>query len=577
MRFITIISVFLFSMSIAAAQPVLLHTHEDMVEFYPQLNSHVGEEYLSSLEDIYSYRNKVESATLLDPKHVPSEQRAPHYPRIKHMRDGRWIMVYQGGENSSRIYAVFSNDLKKWYGKQQLWGPEQVNIGGKTQHKRYSCADILQLKTGELVCLAAFRCDQASYEGKGSGIVMKRSRDCGEHWAKSEVIYNQPCAQPNAIELPDGRLQCYFSDWRPKADSYSVAMIESFDGGYTWGAKTIIARQFKFFKDGYRSYTDMLPCFRLLNDGKTVFGTVEDRLQPDGPGTRSVYNISIMKNNGLRWEPVVGEEDGPAVGRQSNVFLGRGAYFDTFITGETLFSAVREGYLGIKLGDVTAEKFQGKGWESGWFTPFKESGTWGCAEVTDRNRIVYSQDSKSAIHYGVAWLNHRIFARKSDIIVDGNSNEWHLSDALFIGSDSDVQAVFRAAYDDKNIYIAIDRKDSGVTPASKVSIVLHNEGAKKFSARNTVSLVIGPEGLESSSDWSKSGSAAGVHAVTTKAKTRNGERGYVCEICIPISSLGVSSGDNIRFYAVVEGNGLSDGFTNVQAKKTQTWQRIKLQ
>lgn len=577
MKFIAFLSALVFSMSIAAAQPVLLHTLEDMVEFYPQFNSHVGEEQFSSLEDIFSYRNRIEATTLLDPKHVPPEQRAPHYPRIKHMRDGRWIMTYQGGETSSRIYAIYSNDLKTWYGKQQLWGPEKVNIGGKTQYKRYSCADILQLKTGELVCLAAFRCDQALYEGKGSGIAMKRSRDCGEHWAKSEIIYNQPCAQPNAIELPDGRLQCYFSDWRPKADSYSIAMIESFDGGYTWGTKSIIARQFKFFKDGYRSYTDMLPCFRLLNDGKTIFGTVEDCLQPDGPGTRRVYNISIIRNDGLSWMPVAGEDDGPATGRQSNIFLGRGAYFDTFITGETLFSAVREGYLGIKLGDVTVENLQGRGWESGWFTPFKESGTWGSAEVTDKNRIVYTQDSKTAIHYGVAWLNHRIVARKADITVDGNSDEWHLCEALFIGSDSNVQSVFRAAHDNRNLYIAIDRKDDNITSASKVSITLHNEESRKFSAGSTVSLEIGPDGLESSNNWNKSNSATGVNAVTAKAKTRNGERGYVCEISIPLSCLGVTSGDNIRFNAVVEGNGLSDGFTNVQAKKTQTWQRIRLQ
>jgi hypothetical protein len=40
MKFITITSAILFSMGVAAAQPVLLHTHEDMVEFHPELNSH---------------------------------------------------------------------------------------------------------------------------------------------------------------------------------------------------------------------------------------------------------------------------------------------------------------------------------------------------------------------------------------------------------------------------------------------------------------------------------------------------------------------------------------------------------
>ena len=576
MKFIAIISATLLSMGIAAAQPVLLHTHEDMCEFHPVRGSHLGDEHLSSIEDIFSSRGSIEAVKLLDPKHVPSEQRAPHYPRIKHMRDGRWIMLYQGGYNSSRIYVMFSNDLKSWYGKQQLWGPEQVNIGGRTQYKRYSGADILQLKTGELVCLASFRCDFASADGKGSGIVMKRSRDCGEHWAKSEVIYNQPCAQPCAIELPDGSLHCYFSDWRPKADSYTVAMIESFDGGYTWGAKTIIARQFKFYKDGYRSYTDMLPCFRVLNDGKTIFGTVEDRLQPDGPGTSSLYTVSIMKNDGLKWAAVTGEDDGPAEGRQSNIFNGRGAYFDIFPSGETLFSAMREGFISIKLGDASANNFQGKGWENGWFCPIKEKGTWSSAEVSDPSRFIYVQDSKNAVHYGVAWLNHSISALRQNITTDGDSDEWARRDALFIGSDSDVQTVFRTAHDDKNLYIAIDRKDASAGPDSKVSLTLHNEAAKKLSAGNSVSLVINPDGIVSSNTYSKT-PAEGIKAISRKAKTRNGEKGYVCEICIPLSALGVSSGNTLRFNAVIEGNGISDGFTNVQAKKPQTWQRIKLQ
>lgn len=577
MKLIATTIAIMFSMGIAAAQPVLLHTHEDMCEFHPTLNSHVGEEELSCIEDIFSSRGHIDAVKLLDPKHVPTEQRAPYYPRIKHLRDGRWIMVYQGGNNASRVYVIFSDDLKTWYGKQQLWGPQQVNIGGKTQHKRFAFADILQLKTGELVCLASFRCDQATQDGQGSGIVMRRSRDCGEHWATSEVIYNQPCAHPNAIELPDGRLQCYFSDWRPKADSYSIALIESFDGGYTWGAKRIIARQFKFYKDGYRSYTDMLPCFRLLNDGKTVFGLVEDLLQPDGPDTKRVYSVSIMRNGTHNWPAVTGEEDGPATGRESNIFYGRGGYFDVFPSGETIFAALKEGYLGVKLGNAAADSFSGKGWESGWFNPFQETGVYGNINVIDPNRFIYVQDNKNAVYYGTAWINRSIEAARSEIVCDGDSREWLKKDAFFIGSVSDVQSVFRAAHDGRNLYIAIDRKDASVNSESKVTVSIHNENAKKFAAGSSVILTAGPDGLVSANDYSKSASADGLQVVTRKAKTRDGEKGYVCEICIPLSALGASSGTTLRFNAVVEGTGLSDGFTNVQAKKPQTWQRIRLQ
>ena len=180
------------------------------------------------------------------------------------------------------------------------------------------------------------------------------------------------------------------------------------------------------------------------------------------------------------------------------------------------------------------------------------------------------------MHYGVAWLNHSISALRQNITTDGDSDEWARRDALFIGSDSDVQTVFRAAHDDKNLYIAIDRKDASAGPDSKVSLTLHNEAAKKLSEGNSVSLVINPDGIVSSNTYSKT-PAEGIKAISRKAKTRNGEKGYVCEICIPLSALGVSSGNTLRFNAVIEGNGISDGFTNVQAKKPQTWQRIKLQ
>jgi hypothetical protein len=196
--------------------------------------------------------------------------------------------------------------------------------------------------------------------------------------------------------------------------------------------------------------------------------------------------------------------------------------------------------------------------------------------VSDPNRFIYVQDSPNALHYGVAWLNHSTFAFPQAITLDGDSDEWLRRDALFIGSDSDVQAVFRAAYDEENLYIAVDRKDAAVNTGSKVSLTLHNEAAKKLSAGNSVNIVIDSEGMISADTYSRT-HVEGLKAMTRKAKTRNGDKGYVCEICIPLSSLGAGPGSTLRFNAVVEGNGLSDGFTNAQAKKPQTWQRIKLQ
>ena len=37
-----------------------------------------------------------------------------HYPRIKRLLDGRFMLIFQADQLGGTIYAAFSGDLKQW-------------------------------------------------------------------------------------------------------------------------------------------------------------------------------------------------------------------------------------------------------------------------------------------------------------------------------------------------------------------------------------------------------------------------------------------------------------------------------
>src|SRR5690606_37057201 len=135
------------------------------------------------------------------------------------------------------------------------------------------------------------------------------------------------------LELPNGDLHCYFTDTDPLVRNSGTSMVVSKDGGITWqptGTSNSykVFRQYKYMDGGQRIYTDQMPVVRMLNDGHSLVGFLEARLEA-GPGDgNSTYWMSLVYGHD-DWVRLTGDEVGPA-DRTENLFIGAGGYLAQF-------------------------------------------------------------------------------------------------------------------------------------------------------------------------------------------------------------------------------------------------------
>ena len=535
----------------------LIHTQADMNRVRSTLNSHAGQEQWSSLEPIHRYTYLHPTAEFL-PEDLPSEQRAPFYPRIKKMEDGRFILFVQGGQTGSRVYSLVSDDYLRWYGRVRIAGPEKITLDGKTDWRRYTTVDAVVMPGGEILAAISYRADAGYTRGQGCGIVLVRSSDHGESWGEQQLIYEGPNWEPYLLSLPDGRLQCYFTDATPQTRNSGTSLIESFDGGKTWSAKKRICRQFKYWDKGERIFTDQMPVFRVLNDGKTLFGIEEARLEPDGAGTSSIYNVSLVWNHGAEWKDLGEDTEGPA-DKKKNLWRGNAGYIATFPSGEVVISTGIGGYQSLKVGDHTARHFNGKNWDKDWLQPFDRRGIWATCEAVDDHHLAFAMDNKEGLLMGLAYLNHRVDAPVQTTTVDGDDREWRHTEALFIGSDHPTETIFRFASDGKTLYVLAEQVGE-----SPIDITLHDADVKKLSKGHSLSFSVGRQGLVSGGN--------DITVICREGMTKDGRDGYLAEIAIPLSLMGLHPDGALAFYASIVG----DTFTGVSSKEPHSWPRVHL-
>ena len=173
--------------------------------------------------------------------------------------------------------------------------------------------------------------------------------------------------------------------------------------------------------------------------------------------------------------------------------------------------------------------------------------------------------------FGLGYLNHRADALGNTPVIDGDGEDWELSDALFLGSDSPAETVFRYAYDSEFLYVLAD-VCSTEPELPRLNLIFHNPAGKKLSKGNTVSVEVGPEGLLSSNKYGFPGSET-PEVVCRRGRTSDGRKGYVAEIGIPLALVGNVS--ELCFYASATTSAV-DIFTGTNISKPQTWQRVRL-
>ena len=558
------------------ASAVRLHTVMEMNREPLALNSHAGDELFSVLQPMYGYYQILPHEELT--QGAPQDQSKAIYPRIKRLADGRFILFYHGGRLGSRIWYSLSEDFRNWSTPQLLYKPYSVN--GDT--RRFVNADAVVLPGGDLLMVCSYRANSGYKNGLDCGLSFRRSSDNGNTWSEPWDVEVGPNWEPYLLALPDGSLQCYFSDATPQTKNSGTSVITSGDGGATWSAKKRVSRLYKYdyrttdpdkrVYNGQKIFTDQMPCFRVLNDGKTLLGWVEERLEEPAPADcatdnyASFYEMSLVYHDGFDWEDLGEDKAGPER-RLNRVAEGAAGYISTFRSGETVLSCNKNGQMLLKMCDATATRFYGgaASWEkaSNWLIPFEGDGYWSCTEVVAPTILAAAMHCDEGMQTGLLYLNHRLDAAHQSVVLDGNLKEWETDRCFFLGSTSGDELLLRAATQDGTLYLAADcLTASGKDPS--ITLLLTKEGS-----RNNTKVVFDKKGLDR-------GSAGGTSCVSAEAVNQNGAKGFVSEIAVPLSLLGATEGDTLRLYVLMKAGSARTVFSFSNGSDSATWQKINL-
>lgn len=568
---------------------VVLHTVWDMNREPAVINSHKGEELESTLQIMYPMRQIIPHSTLLVGNPSGASETFSCYPRIKRMTDGGFIMFYHSGQYGSRIWCTTSRDFKSWTTPYMLYEPYQVDIkdaAGKQVRdtRRFVNPDAVVLPSGEILMVCSYRASGHYGDGIDCGLSTRKSANNGKTWSQPRNITSVGANwEPYLMLMPDGSIHCYYTDAIPQTRNSGTALIISKDGGDTWSEPIRVCAQYKYdFKteqadkkqyNGQKIYTDQMPCFRILNDGKTIVGWMEARLETPTPsdcGLTDTYNshcmMSLVRNHSLSWTDITSYDavkEGPA-DRQTNVMKGSAGYVSTFPSGEVVLACNQNNIMSIKLGDCEARNFRGAKWTDELYQPLEYKGFWSTTEAFDQNFLAVAMHStEKGMQLGMMYLNHRIDAPVQEISVDGDASEWESTRALYLSAPCGDETIIRACHDRKNLYLAVERSDENVQNADSQNIIISNAAGK------TCGLKIGKDGATSTTIVSLASAAS-------PAVSSGGAKGYVCEVSIPLSSISVSAGESIRIYADIVAEGARYPFTFADPSKPSTWQKINL-
>lgn len=561
---------------------VVIATVDEMNMEEEPADSHEGEEMYSLLEPMAEYSILVPSSEL--------GCSTPVYSRIKKMHNGNFLMMYQNAQIGSNIYCNISSDLFSWGRSAYLFLQNSITSSVGSDQRRYSSADAVVLSNGDVLACVAARANKAYSKNPADNyIAMKRSTDNGETWGEEQFIYNGTTWEPYLLQLPSGKIQCYFTDTDPSKGrgNSGTSIVESEDNGYTWSPNGLsncykVIRQYKYMYEGTRIYTDQMASVRMLNDGHTLLGFMEARLEePANNEGTSTYKLSVVRGYDEfkhLGEGEVGPED-----RNTNVLKGAAGYVSQFHSGETVLSTNISNIFKVKLGDCHGRNFQGgDNWTSKWLEVLPEKGYWGSTEVISGHEIIGTMHCSKGIQIQKLYLNHRIDAPKCNITLDGDNREWEHTQAWFIGSnDAAIQTCIRAAQDDSNLYFIFDRRDPYLNTGDDISLYI--SGSDKIST-SAICAVVGVDGSVSSKSynagsWALQDDARGITAAVTLVGTLDDTKpdsGYVAEVAVPKSLLPQTEDGYQRVMVIVHNGKSQDTFTWASNVVPSGWMLLKM-
>ena len=537
------------------------------------LNSHSNEWQNSSVEMDFRTFITLESPQLSAVNAL--------YPRFKVLADGTFLLIYQQGPSAHDVYYARSNNMVTWQNAdEQLFAKtDMFQYDGTTADRvLFSSADAIVLENGDVLAFAAFRLN-AGYRLNplNNGIMMRRSTDNAKTWGPTEIIYRGTNWEPSALQLSDGEIHVYFTGSDPDKGDSGTALLRSTDNGETWTSVGKIIRQYAGLAadgSGDPIYTDQMPVAIQLNGSERIAVAFESRFGRTGTSSDQ-YHLG-MAYSADNWESggLTGTEVGPEE-RQDNLFLNQAApYLRQFRSGETLHSCNISNVFNLRVGDSNAYSF-------GDPAPvFPDKGYWGAVEVIDDHTFVgvfpatYTAGDGTAsarIQLARFVLNHRVNASAFTPPMEGSSKGWkEVDDALFIGSLSQAQAVFRFAYDEVNLYCLAERADKNLSAADGIELMIQSGNVTgdplvlKFTPNVETGAIV----------CNNTGVAFNATVNGTFDETA-GDDGYVIEIAIPRSMITVAL-DRVLFNAVVTDAAGSDTFSGLTASNYLKWLIVEL-
>lgn len=236
----------------------------------------------------------------------PVEVSQGGYGRVHRLDDGRLMACYSRGGNA---YIRFSEDSGS------SWSDETKVMDGFT-HTNENGSALLRCANPEFTQLSA---SNPSHPGRiilavnlrpkdnkstvhPFSIVCTVSDDAGKTWSRRRAVYDsrtwdedasKGAWEPFVMELPDGRVQIYFTDNTPyfaKGDrrSNNISVVESTDGGDSWSGERIVCHS----EGGW----DGMPVVTLVNDRLYLAVEHKDERGPKVPMEMCLMTCTLEDN-----------------------------------------------------------------------------------------------------------------------------------------------------------------------------------------------------------------------------------------------------------------------------------------
>lgn len=552
---------------------------------------------LNLVSEVDSHANAVGNATFelnrreyYDVPRTSLVTTTPYYPRLKQVSDDRYILFFNDGKTGPNVKYTVSSDLESWSAPEFLFK--------ETSDTQYATCDAVVLDNGDILAVASFRPkDWSAYISKmdQSGIVIRRSTDGGNTWSDMKKIYYGMNWEPYIMQLSSGEVQIYFTHTAPYTYLYGYnsnirssgsAIIRSYDNGESWTpnvtsapyAADRVMQTYIGMEAGKKYFNDQMPVAVQLNNGNILLACETLNLQK-----QFRISVGISYDN---WKIPLGiEEAGPA-DKFAMSTHGSGPYVAQMKSGETVIS-YNSGELSMIIGDANGKNF------SSPITPMSGIAKtyWGAIEVLGAHTLLTVQDDDTKIGsvdarritYGNMYLNHDIFAKKTEVVVDGDPSEWkNNTDASFVGSESQAQASVRYSEDSDNLYILIERLDYYLDPTKDTTMVFLGEEGSDIYYKITVSAdgtcVI--QRFENKRPSAFQGDfECKVTCVGTPGNSDDTDTGYVAEIRLKKSDCAITTDNGIRTTLMLSNKDgrteyANDTITGHDIQNMKTWQYV---